>query len=439
MTRGRLKKSGVALLIVACALLLAGCGQKRSDSQVSVQPVKPDKPVSIFIPSWQNSFSPVNTWQTVAKSVEGSLEKSGVKREEISVKEVDLSQEVQAVKEAKQGTVSVLFPAKEPGISRMQFGNLISPLPSSALQNAISSSKASFVTTLSGTSGSISLPSMYEIGQMEASSLLKKIKNYHLSEITPFPLLIFLPFTPASEQSQEDCHELFNGMWSQLSSYFEKKLIYDPAWNGSNWKDLLVNVTTQSTLQAGIKKIIEQARVEENSYLSPLDEAIPSTLLPNIGAVIASNDFVASQVGGILKNMGYQGTVTDANTSLSVGGEQKVVKKQAPPAPSHLMGTESDKLVAEALIKERKAQSWPILIGYGALLPSLQNVVNAREWSTGFVDRSALASDIANACMKYEKGTSPSAQSVPAIIVDENNFKQTLIETGFVSPDQAGL
>ena len=76
---------------------------------------------------------------------------------------------------------------------------------------------------------------------------------------------------------------------------------------------------------------------------------------------------------------------------------------------------------------------------FHALLPALQNVVNAREWSTGLVNRSSLASEIAVACMKEEKDASPSAQSVEAITVDENNFKKVLIETGFVSPTQAGL
>ena len=41
--------------------------------------------------------------------------------------------------------------------------------------------------------------------------------------------------------------------------------------------------------------------------------------------------------------------------------------------------------------------------------------------------------------MKEEKDASPSAQSVEATTVDENNFKKVLIETGFVSPTQAGL
>lgn len=437
MAHGRLKKGGVAL-IGACVLVLAGCGQAPPKPVLSAHSIKPDKPVSIYIPSWQNSFSPVNTWQNVAKSVEEGLEKNGVDQQEISVQEVGLEQEIQDVEKSRKGSIDVVFPAGEPEISRQQFGNLLSPLPSPALSKALSSAKASFVTTLPGLSSSISLPSMYEIGKMEASSLLAKIKNYRLTPITPFPLLILLP-SVSSPQSQQDCHELFEGMWSELSSYFEQKLIYDPAWNGQNWQDLMVDVTTKEALQKNLKKVIDQARETENSYLSPLKETISPNLLPNIGAVIACNDFVATQIGGVLKNMGYQGTVADANTSLSQSNQQKVVNKQAPPSPSLSMGPEAQKEVAKALIKERKAQSWPILIGFGALSPALQNVVNAREWSTGLVNRSSLASAIAAACMKEEKDASPSAQSVEAITVDENNFKKVLIETGFVSPTQAGL
>ena len=437
MAHGRLKKGGVAL-IGACVLVLAGCGQARPKPALSAHSIKPDKPVSIYIPSWQNSFSPVNTWQNVAKSVEEGLEKNGVDQQQISVQEVGLEQEIRDVEKSGKGGIDVVFPAGEPEISRQQFGNLLSPLPSPALSKALSSSKASFVTTLPGFSSSISLPSMYEIGKMEASSLLAKIKNYRLTPITPFPLLILLP-SVSSPQSRQDCHELFEGMWSQLSSYFERKLIYDPAWNGQNWQDLMVNVTTKEALQKNLKKVIDQARETENSYLSPLKETIPPNLLPNIGAVIACNDFVATQIGGVLKNMGYQGTVADADTALSQSNQQKEVKKQAPPSPPLSMGPEAQKEVAKALIKERKAQSWPILIGFGALSPALQNVVNAREWSTGLVNRSSLASAIAAACMKEEKGASPSPQSVEAITVDENNFKKVLIETGFVSPTQAGL
>ena len=429
---------GVAL-IGACVLVLAGCGQARPKPELSAHSIKPDKPVSIYIPSWQNSFSPVNTWQNVAKAVEKNLEKDGLEQQKISVEEVNLEQEIEDVQKSKAGEIDVVFPAGQTAASRQQFGNLLSPLPSAPLLKALSSSRASFVTTLPGSPSSISLPSMYEIGQMEASSLLGKIKNYPLTPITPFPLLILLPSLPSLPQSQQDCHEIFEGMWSKLSPYFEKKLIYDPAWNGGNWQDLMVDVTTKLTLQKDLKKIMDQAKETENSYLVPLKETIPPSLLPNIGAVLASNDFVASQIGGVLKNMGYQGTVADANTSLSDSTQQKAVKKQAPPAPSLAMGPQAQKEVAKALVKERKAQSWPILIGFGALSAALQNVVNAREWSTGLIDRAALASAVAAACMKEEKGALPSSQSVPAVTVDENNFKQVLIETGFVSPTQAGL
>ena len=302
MAHGRLKKGGVAL-IGACVLVLAGCGQARPKPVLSAHSIKPDKPVSIYIPLWQNSFSPVNTWQNVAKSVEEGLEKNGVDQQQISVQEVGLEQEIQDVEKSGKGSIDVVFPAGEPEISRQQFGNLLSPLPSPALSKALSSSKASFVTTLPGFSSSISLPSMYEIGKMEASSLLAKIKNYRLTPITPFPLLILLP-SVSSPQSRQDCHELFEGMWSQLSSYFERKLIYDPAWNGQNWQDLMVDVTTKEALQKNLKKVIDQARETENSYLSPLKETISPNLLPNIGAVIACNDFVATQIGGVLKNMG---------------------------------------------------------------------------------------------------------------------------------------
>ena len=422
------------------ALALAGCGQPKAHVQLSAHSIKPDKPVSIFIPSWQNSFSPVNTWQSVAKAIKGSLEKDGLDPQEVSVEKVDLQQEIKAVKEAKKGTVEVVFPAQKPGLLRQQFGNLLSPLADPPLLEALSSAKSPFVTTLPGSSASIPLPSMYEIGKMEASSLLKKIKNYRLTPITPFPVLLLLPYQPSSPQSVEDCHELFEGMWSQLSPYFEKKLIYDPAWNGRNWQDLMVDAASGASLDEAVRNIMKQARETENSYLAPLDEEVSPALLANLGAVLASNDFVASQVGGILKNMGYQGTVADADTSLSEGGEQNIAKKQAPPAPAQPMGIEAKKEVARALVKEREAQSWPILIGFGALLPSLQNVVNAREWSTGFVDRSSLASAVSAACMEEEKGSSPSSlRAVPATTIDENNFKQALVETGFVSPTQAGL
>ena len=192
-------------------------------------------------------------------------------------------------------------------------------------------------------------------------------------------------------------------------------------------------------VEAAFKKVVSAAKDKENESLSPLKEPPSRSLLPNIGAILASNDFVASQVGGVLKDLGYQGTVADADTSLSEGGSQKSVGKKEPPAPPEDMGEKAKGEVAEALVKERKAQSWPILIGFGALSPSLSSVVNAREWSTGMVDRSAFASTVAASCMKEESGEKPSPKAVAAVAVDENNFKRLLIATGLVSPTQAGL
>lgn len=438
MAHGWLKRGG-SVLVASCVLALAGCGQAKALKPLSAHSIKPDRPVSILIPSWQNQFSPVNSWQNIGRAIEGALEKDGMPQQSLSVKAVNSQQEEEDLEKAKKGEIFVALPASEPGVVKQEFGNLLSPDSDPALASSLSSTRASFVTTLPGAKVTVPLPTMYEVGQLEASSLLQKIKNYRLTSVTPFPLLILLSWDPSSPSSLQDAHELFEGMWSELSGYFEKGLISDPAWNGQNWQDLLIDASSKASVEAAFKKVISEAKTKENEALSSLKEAPSHSLLPNIGAILASNDFVASQVGGVLKDMGYQGTVADADTSLSEGSSQESVAKQEPPAPASDMGEKAKEEVAKALLKERKAQSWPILIGFGVLSSSLSSVVNAREWSTGIVDRSDFASAVAASCMKEESGEKPAPKAVAATAVDENNFKRLLVETGMVSPTQAGL
>ncbi|MBR6439966.1 MAG: hypothetical protein IKS61_01450 [Aeriscardovia sp.] len=438
MAHGWLKKGG-PVLIASCVLALAGCGQAKPVKPLSAHSIKPDKPVSILIPSWQNQFSPINSWQSVGKAIEADLEKDGMPEQSLSIDAVDSQGEAEALGKAKKGDIVVALPAEKAGAVRQEFGNLLSPSPDPSLSRALSSTRAAFVTTLPGAAVSVPLPSMYDVGRLEASSLLEKIKNYRLTSVTPFPVLILIPFDPSSPSSLQDGHELFEGMWSELSPYFEKRLVWDPAWDGQNWQDLLIDASSKASIEAAFKKVVSQAREKENVALSPLKTPPSRSLLPNIGAILASNDFVASQVGGVLKDLGYQGTVADADTSLSQGSSQESVAKEEPPAPAEDMGEKAKEEVAKALVKERKAQSWPILIGFGALSSSLSSVVNAREWSTGMVDRSSFASAVAASCMKEESGEKPFPKAVGAVAVDENNFKRILIETGLVSPTQAGL
>ena len=438
MAHGWLKKGGL-VLTASCLLALAGCGQAKLVKPLSAHSIKPDKPVSILIPSWQNQFSPLDSWQNIGKAIEDALGKDGLSEQSLRLQAVNSQAELEALGKAKKGDIVVALPAEKAGTVRQEFGNLLSPEADASLSKALSSTRADFVTTLPGAAVSVPLPSMYDVGQLEASSLLEKIKNYRLTSVTPFPILLLIPYDPSSASSLQDGHELFEGMWSKLSPYFEKNLISDPAWNGQNWQDLLIDASSKASVEEGFKKVVSEAQTKENAALSPLKTPPSKSLLPNIGAILASNDFVASQVGGVLKDLGYQGTVADADTSLSQSNSQESVAKEEPPAPAENMGEKAKEEVAEALVKERKAQSWPILIGFGALSSSLSDVVNAREWSTGLVDRSAFASTVAASCMKEESGERPSPQAVAAVAVDENNFKRLLIEPGLVSPTQAGL
>ena len=138
MAHGWLKKGG-SVLVASCVLALAGCGQAKAVKPLSAHSIKPDRPVSILIPSWQNQFSPVNSWQNIGKAIEGALEKDGMPQQSLSVKAVNSQQEEEDLEKAKKGEIFVALPASEPGVVKQEFGNLLSPDSDPALASSLSS------------------------------------------------------------------------------------------------------------------------------------------------------------------------------------------------------------------------------------------------------------------------------------------------------------
>ena len=114
MAHGWLKKGG-SVLVASCVLALAGCGQAKAVKPLSAHSIKPDRPVSILIPSWQNQFSPVNSWQNIGKAIEGALEKDGMPQQSLSVKAVNSQQEEEDLKRPRKGRYLWPSPLPSPG------------------------------------------------------------------------------------------------------------------------------------------------------------------------------------------------------------------------------------------------------------------------------------------------------------------------------------
>ena len=324
------------------------------------------------------------------------------------------------------------------------------------------------------------------IGKLQAEKIVSKLQLAKASKDNPKQIEVLLPYAPVKDGTSSDtadsasddasgtasdtdesafAQEAFRGIWQVLGAYYEKGVAESPSGT-------LNAKTTENDWQA----VAYDASKEGSSAKVLAARLESSTDSPTrVDAVIALNDYVASEVVSELKDLGYTGSAADINPQITISGivgniaGKKDLARQAVPDP--IKSPENDTADQDAADEgstkdEHDASSdktdkardsqWPLVTGYGAYISNIPSVVNGKQWMTGITNRKAIASDIADACVRLNTGKALSGMSSvrngevggvakvpvisePPLAVSASNLKAALIDPGYITLADAGL
>ena len=324
------------------------------------------------------------------------------------------------------------------------------------------------------------------IGKLQAEKIVSKLQLAKASKDNPKRIEVLLPYTPVKNGTSDDAsdsasgdasgavadtdesafaQEAFRGIWQVLGAYYEKGVAESPSGT-------LNAKTTENDWQA----VAYDASKEGSSAKVLAARLESSTDSPTrVDAVFALNDYVASEVVSELKDLGYTGSAADINPQITISGivgniaGKKDLARQAVPDP--IKSPENDTADQDAADEgstkdEHDASSdktdkardsqWPLVTGYGAYISNIPSVVNGKQWMTGITNRKAIASDIADACVRLNTGKALSGMSSvrngevggvakvpvisePPLAVSASNLKAALIDPGYITLADAGL
>ncbi|PWG66794.1 hypothetical protein [Bifidobacterium callitrichidarum] len=303
------------------------------------------------------------------------------------------------------------------------------------------------------------------IGRLQAEKIVAKLQLTKASKDNPKYIEVLLPYTPADAKGTAGdstfAREAFRGIWQVLGAYYQKGVVKSPSGT-------LDAKTTENDWQlVAYDASKEGSSAKTLSTRLATDDGADSPT--RIDAVLALNDYVASEVVTELDDLGYTGSAADINPQITISGivgnitGKKDLSRQAVPDPikspenddantSDGSGSGKDSTATD---KAKDAQ-WPLVTGYGAYVSNIPSVVNGKQWMTGMENRKAFASDIAEACTRLNKGQElESMVSVrntqvggvkkvptinePLLAVSASNLKATLIDPGYITLADAGL
>ena len=324
------------------------------------------------------------------------------------------------------------------------------------------------------------------IGKLQAEKIVSKLQLAKASKDNPKQIEVLLPYAPVKDGTSSDtadsasddasgtasdtdesafAQEAFRGIWQVLGAYYEKGVAESPS-----------GTLDANTTEDDWRAVAYDASKEGSSAKVLATRLKSGTDSPTrVDAVIALNDYVASEVVSELKDLGYTGSAADINPQITISGivgniaGKKDLARQAVPDP--IKSPENDTADQDAADdgaakdehdassdktdKARDSQ-WPLVTGYGAYISNIPSVVNGKQWMTGIANRKAIASDIADACVRLNTGKALSGMSSvrngevggvakvpiisePPLAVSASNLKAALIDPGYITLADAGL
>lgn len=503
---------------MVCGLFLtsAACG----DAAVSNTSAKADPDASshveVFVPSdgitlTQNT--PTNKWGGFASAITDSLVEKGYSKDSITVVtngslkdqaramadyvEDETEDEASSGKETTRDIV-ILAPALTLDPAAKQFGDLLGDgtkdLSSSSDISAVlnedeaeeqteaEKSIAASAKTLRSRGTAFILvarnledvtadmfvktSNAYQIGQLQANELSVKLEIAEATTSNPRRIEIVIP----EESNETISSDFFAGVWSVLGPYFKKGTVVsasgllDSSSTKDSWRSVVVAASSADEVKQGFSSLLTKAAANQGAT-DDEDEGDSDTAV-RLSGVIASNDFIATQVTEVLTQKGYTGSAADINPEITLGGivgnmtgnadlSRKKVPNPAKDEDASSSQEEDGTGSGQSATKDADATRWPIVTGYGSYVNNVQLVVSGKQWLTGLENRNGLASDIASACVRYAQGkkladpqnkqtVTLNGKKVPLITrnlvgVVSGNLKRSLIDTGYISAANAGL
>ena len=491
------------LAATAClcmALPLAACGSGASPVPTSTTTVAGETrltgSVALFLPNDGFTVSqdvPLNSWHDFADATKDSLEDRGFEADHVQthadsdlerqshriqdyvVDALDGSTDGSSADPEAQSTTLVVAPAAPMTDTVKRYGDYVtqSLVEENATDESLDESLSRMTralglakkagmhvvvvaTPLPGFTPDafVSLCSAREIGRLQARQLVSKLQLDSVSRYNPKYIEILLPYTEDSDHLELDAafaREAFSGVWEVIGPYFRSGVVLSPSMKttasttAQDWRDVTIEAADTDGIEEEFRQRLGQPANGEGHV--------------RIDGVIAMNDYVANGVVKGLNALKYTGSAADINPSITIGdivgniaGRQDLQKSRVPdPKRAPSPGTPE-----EVRQKNQKAQNrWPIVTGFGAYISAMPNIVNGKQWATGFVDRFANATNLARMCMAFAQGDSLDSldfvsmqdlygqnvptMSLPLLSVSAGNMKTELIDPGYITLAEAGL
>jgi ABC-type xylose transport system substrate-binding protein len=306
------------------------------------------------------------------------------------------------------------------------------------------------------------------IGRLQAEKVVSKLELTKASKDNPKHIEVLVPYTAAGTDGEAGdttfAQEAFSGIWQVLGPYYRKGVVMSPsgALDSSSTEKDWQAVSYDASQEKSTAKVLDE-RLADSS------DTATSSSPARINAIIAMNDYIASDVVKELDNLGYTGSAADINPQITISGivgnitGKRDLSREAVPDPIKSPENDDASNADDADDNEgkdpedkTKDSQWPLVTGYGAYLSNIPSVVKGRQWMTGVENRQTIAKDIAEACGRLNKGDGlKSMSSVKSsevggvknvmtiseepLAVSASNLKAELIDPGYITLADAGL
>lgn len=472
-----------AFLSLAVGLGVPACGSQSEPEPTGKDDTPLTETVQILVPSDGITLSqntPTNKWGSFAQAITTDLTEKGFPSDNVQVTASQTLEDQSTALEDLETAPDVLIfaPAVSLDAATKQYGDLIGDGAGSLDMSALDSettdeaertqnqeqivkavdslrSQGTAVIVVARTFDGLSADAFvqtstpFDIGKMQATQLATKLEVSEASADKPRTVEIFAP----RGTSDGVTADFFKGVWSILGPDFTNGSLVSPSGRiatdstEKDWESIVIEADTPTQAYASLDAVLDTAGTDDEPAV-------------HLDGILAANDLLASQVTTVLTDRGYHGSAADINPDITIGdivgnmAGNKDVSKQAVPLPQQNTDSETvDETTDESGYKAYLTQ-WPIVTGYGSYVTTVKSVVSGKQWLTGLEDRSKLAEATATLCLDFATDASTSFLTTkkvaingvqvpviryPLVAVSGDNLKTALIDTGYISPADAGL
>lgn len=457
---------------LALALLsLSACTHNSGTSHTVSIP--PDSTVDIITPFGNNSLDPavpINTWSQVTDKLKKTLVDQGftepnvhisrVNNSDAQVNKIDDLTALYSQSSHAQHTL-IVAPALKNETSvqhsiRTRYGDLVT-LPANkdnevskalttsltraqdnkirviVLANEIPNFTPDYFVTLSTAS---------DIARIQTNYLIRKLDLNAATREHPKAIEILLPINVGADFDQE----LFEASWKILKPYFNTGVAYSPSGlltrdcDVNDWR----NVSFVDDSPNGVTDALRARLTRDDGKISRID------------GILAFNDYTAYGVTSALDQLGFTGSSTSVNPEITLDNILKNftghadINRQEVPAPQSEINS-SPSSDNRTYTYNAESHAWPIVTGYGSYISTVDDIVNGKVWITTLEDRTAIAESVATLASILATGRELSNLSdtlsglsgnhltMSLFAVNADNFKKTMLDSGYINPADAGL